>query len=113
MQKLLIVILISILTVGCSLIDPLVYRLSIQQGNIVDQSQIDQLKYGMTKDQVSFVLGTPMVRDAFDADRWDYIYTLVNGRGKQFRKNLVVSFKGDKLTTVAGDFKTEKIGSVK
>ncbi len=50
------------------------YRMEIQQGNFVSQEMVAQLKPGMTKDQVRFILGTPMVTDIFHADRWDYIY---------------------------------------
>jgi outer membrane protein assembly factor BamE len=57
---------------GCG---PIVYRIEVQQGNFVDQETVSQLKRGMTKDQVRFVLGTPLVTDIFHADRWDYVYT--------------------------------------
>ncbi|MCC6609412.1 MAG: outer membrane protein assembly factor BamE [Burkholderiales bacterium] len=57
---------------GCGSI---VYRIEVQQGNFVDQEAVSQLKRGMTKDQVRFVLGTPLVNDIFHADRWDYVYT--------------------------------------
>ncbi len=92
-----------------AVLDPLIYKLTIQQGNIIDQEQIDKLKLGMSKEQVSFVLGTPMVKDAFDADRWEYPYHLTPSRGEEYQKNLVVIFKEDKLHSVSGDFETDKI----
>ena len=52
------------------------YRMEIQQGNIFDQSTLDQVKVGMTKKQVRFLLGTPLVSDPFHANRWDYFYSL-------------------------------------
>src|SRR5688572_26287847 len=67
-----------------------VYRMDIQQGNLLDAEQVDQLEVGMTRSQVRFLLGTPMVIDAFDANRWDYIYSLRYGRSRKVtRRHLV------------------------
>jgi outer membrane protein assembly factor BamE len=63
------------LAVGLTACGPIVYRIEVQQGNLVDQETVSQLKPGMTKDQVRFVLGTPLVADIFHADRWDYVFT--------------------------------------
>jgi outer membrane protein assembly factor BamE len=57
-----------------------VFRANISQGNIVEQDDVDQLEVGMTSSQVRFLLGTPMIDDPFNADRWDYIYYLNVGR---------------------------------
>ena len=54
---------------------PFVYRIDIYQGNIFSQEMVDQLKPGMTKRQVAFIMGTPLVEDAFHSDRWDYVYS--------------------------------------
>ncbi len=51
-----------------------VYRMPIQQGNFLDKKQVDQLEPGMTRSQVAFLLGTPMIPNGFDLDRWDYYY---------------------------------------
>ena len=59
---------------------PLVYRMDIQQGNMVDQEMLDRLKPGMTKKDVKFILGTPLLIDPFHADRWDYVYSFEIGR---------------------------------
>ena len=78
-----------------------VYRMDIQQGNLLDAEQVDQVEVGMTRSQVRFLLGTPMVVDSFDADRWDYVYSLRRGRsGEVVRRHLVVWFDGDKVTRV-------------
>ena len=53
-----------------------VYRINIQQGNFLDQAAVDQVKPGMTRSQIRYLLGTPMVADPFAKDRWDYIYYL-------------------------------------
>ena len=58
-----------------------VYRMTVQQGNFLDARQVVQVKEGMTRAQVRFLLGTPMLPDAFDRDRWDYLYSLDLGKG--------------------------------
>jgi outer membrane protein assembly factor BamE len=78
-----------------------VYRMDIQQGNLLDLDQVEQLEVGMTRSQVRFLLGTPMVIDSFDADRWDYVYSLQRGRSRQVtRRHLIVWFEGDKVTRI-------------
>jgi len=57
-----------------------VYRMNIQQGNFLEAGKVDQLQVGMTRSQVRFLLGTPMVPDAFNDDRWDYLYYMRRGR---------------------------------
>ena len=57
-----------------------VYRPDIQQGNYFDRKSVDQVQVGMTRTQVRYLLGTPMLPDVFDKDRWDYLYYFVHGR---------------------------------
>jgi len=80
------------------------YRIEIQQGNFVSQEMVSQLKPGMSKDQVRFVLGTPLLTDAFHADRWDYVYRRqrVNSNVLEHRK-IAVFFEDGKLKRVEGD----------
>jgi outer membrane protein assembly factor BamE len=78
-----------------------VYRMDIQQGNLLDAEQVDQLEVGMTRSQVRFLLGTPMVIDSFDANRWDYVYSLRRGHERKVTKqHLVVWFDGDTVTRI-------------
>jgi outer membrane protein assembly factor BamE len=78
-----------------------VYRMDIQQGNLLDLEQVEQLEIGMTRSQVRFLLGTPMVIDSFDANRWDYVYRLQRGRSRQItRRHLIVWFEGDTVTRI-------------
>ncbi|MCV6614017.1 MAG: outer membrane protein assembly factor BamE [Cellvibrionaceae bacterium] len=109
MQKpfmLLITSLCLVLLGGCSYLKfPGVYSLDIQQGNIVTQEMVDQLKPGMTKRQVRFVLGTPLVADTFNPDRWDYYYSLKDAKGNITKESLTVFFTDDKLTRFSGDFR--------
>jgi outer membrane protein assembly factor BamE len=75
-----------------------VYRINIQQGNFLDQAAVDQVKDGMTRSQVRYLLGTPMVADSFDKERWDYIYYLKKGRsGHIDSRRVTVYFDGDKV----------------
>ncbi|MFQ3171654.1 MAG: outer membrane protein assembly factor BamE [Oleispira sp.] len=75
MQFRIFTVLLSFLFISaCSV--PEVYKLTVQQGNIVSQEMIDELKVGMTKRQVAYVMGTPLIRSPFQQDRWDYLYTL-------------------------------------
>ncbi|MGO4378975.1 outer membrane protein assembly factor BamE [Pseudoduganella sp. RAF53_2] len=71
------------------------YRPDIQQGNFVSQEMMAQLKVGMTKDQVKFLLGTPLMADAFHADRWDYPFRLAKGSGELTTSAVVVFFDKD------------------
>jgi len=81
-----------------------VHKISIQQGNIIEQEKVNQLKPGMRKDQVQFVLGTAILKDMFHKDRWDYLYTYKPGYGPQEKKRLSVYFKDDALVNIVGDF---------
>lgn len=79
------------------------YRIDVRQGNMVTQEMVAQLKPAMTKDQVRFILGTPLVSDIFHADRWDYVYRFQPGRGDIQQRRLAVFFEDGKLARVAGD----------
>ena len=73
------------------------YRMEIQQGNLFDQSTLDQVKVGMTKKQVRFLLGTPLVNDPFHANRWDYFYSLYahdKNISERYQISVVFSEKG-------------------
>lgn len=83
---------------------PGVYKIGIPQGNIITQEMVDQLRPGMTKRQVIFVMGTPLVRDPFNQDRWDYIYSFQPGGGERGQESVSVFFEDDALTRFTGDF---------
>lgn len=90
---------------ACSNLEfPWVYRINIDQGNIITQEMVDQLKPGLSRDQVKFVMGSPLVIDPFHPDRWDYVYTLRKGDGSRKREQLSVYFKDDALVSLSGDF---------
>lgn len=83
---------------------PGVYKISIPQGNIITQTMVDRLQPGMTKRQVIFVMGTPLVRDPFHQDRWDYIYSFQPGGGVRGQERVTVHFVDDQLVSFTGDF---------
>jgi outer membrane protein assembly factor BamE len=76
-----------------------VYRMNIQQGNFLEPRAVSQLQVGMTRSQVRYLLGTPMVPDAFDKDRWDYLYYFKQGRLRApQQRHLIVFFEDDKVS---------------
>jgi outer membrane protein assembly factor BamE len=79
------------------------YRMEIQQGNFVSQEMVSQLKQGMTREQVRFILGTPMVTDIFHPDRWDYVYWREASDGKREQRKLIVFFDKGQLARLDGD----------
>ncbi len=83
------------------------YRVDVRQGNYVDQEMVAKLRPGMTREQVRFALGTPLVADMFHTNRWDYVYRLQPGKGEVQLRRLVVFFVDDKLARVGGDVVAE------
>ncbi|WP_413043149.1 outer membrane protein assembly factor BamE [Pseudomonas sp. YJ42] len=89
---------------GCSF--PGVYKVDIQQGNVVTQDMIDQLRPGMTRSQVRFIMGNPLITDTFHANRWDYLYSIQPGGSQRQQERVSLVFNAnDQLTGLAGDFK--------
>lgn len=85
-----------------------VYHIDIQQGNLLVQKDIDQVQVGMTKSQVQFLLGTPMVEDSFHRSRWDYAYYFRRGRSRNIdRRWLIVYFDGDKVSKIDRNLKLQ------
>lgn len=92
------VLALAVLLAGC------VYRIDVQQGNLLDEEVVEQVEVGMTRSQVQFLLGTPMVEDTFHDQRWDYPYYFVRGREDEVRSRwLVVYFDGDRVARVERD----------
>jgi outer membrane protein assembly factor BamE len=83
---------------------PGVYKIPIAQGNIITQEMIDQLEPGMTRRQVVFVMGTPLVRDPFQQDRWDYVFNYQPGGGIRGQERVTLRFENDLLVSLSGDF---------
>ena len=79
------------------------FRIDINQGNVIEQSMLDQLQPGMSRRQVQFIMGTPMLEDPFNTDRWDYVYSRQDGWKPRNLQRVTLFFEGDNLVLVEGD----------
>lgn len=95
--------------VGCTSGDPnrsgllQPYRLGLPQGNYITKEMVDAVKPGMTRDQVRFVLGTPLLNPMFKTDRWDYVYRYQHPSGRAEGRRVTVMFDGERVATVNAD----------
>ena len=90
---------------GCGVFDWLIYKPDIPQGNYMEKQQVEKLRIDMTKEQVEYVLGRPVLRDSFSDDTWYFVYHYKSGRDASIiHKELIINFDGDKLVTVTGDY---------
>ena len=87
---------------------PFVYKMTVQQGNIIGEETLDRLAPGMSKRQVTFLLGTPLLTDFFHANRWDYTYTIKRGHQAMEKRTLTLYFKDDVLTRIDGDVRPDR-----
>ncbi|RUO30531.1 outer membrane protein assembly factor BamE [Aliidiomarina sanyensis] len=94
----------ALLLSACAVFDPLVYKIDIPQGNYIEQQDVDRLRIGMSKEQVRYVLGSPVSENAFRADDWHYVYHLKPGRGSIYQRNLTVHFEYGTVARLSGDF---------
>lgn len=89
---------------ACLIASACIYRVDIQQGNVLESDAVEQVEIGMTRSQVQFLLGTPMVADAFHQERWDYAYFLRRGRSREVeRRWIVVYFEEDRVVRLDRD----------
>jgi len=114
MKKLLIIItcIASLWLIGCS--KPgfhLVHKIDVQQGNVITQDEINQLKPGMTRRQVQYVMGSPMIADVFHQDRWDYVYLMEPGYGEPTSEQVTLYFEADALQRVEGSMHPQDISA--
>lgn len=82
---------------------PRVHKVIVQQGNVITQAMIDKLKPGMTRTQVAYIMGEPVVRNTFNDARWDYVYTLENPGRYELNSSVTMYFANNKLTHFSGD----------
>lgn len=104
--RLLLPAILALSLAACSF--PGVYKLDVQQGNIVTQDMVNQLKPGMNKRQVRYILGTPLLVDSFQEDRWDYFYSLKNSDDEYSQERLTLFFANDQLVNLKGNFRPEQ-----
>jgi outer membrane protein assembly factor BamE len=93
-------LLVFLLLAGCSFIPYILYKIDVQQGNVVTEEMVEKLKQGMTKSQVLFVMGSPVIIDAFRDNRWDYVYTFREKGNLVEQKRLTIYFEEDKLIKI-------------
>ena len=98
-----VLIAAATLVTSCNL--PRVYRLTVQQGNVITQEMVDSLKPGMTREQVAFIMGEPVVRNPFDNSRWDYVYTLRVPGYVDDKAKMSLFFTDGVLSHFTGDYK--------
>lgn len=81
---------------------PFVYKMTVQQGNIITEPMVNQVQLGMNREQVRYLLGTPLLTDMFHTNRWDYIYTIRRGHQPMESKRLTLWFEEDQLVSIEG-----------
>ena len=104
MRKAFVLLLAAVLLSGCNFI----YRQPVFQGNLLEKTNVEQLKPGMSKSQVVALVGTPPIADPFHQERWDYLATEQRGRHKMQIKNLTLWFEGDNLAKMEGEYFPEQ-----
>ncbi|KXI30769.1 outer membrane protein assembly factor BamE [Paraglaciecola hydrolytica] len=103
-KNILVILITSLMLSACA---DWIFRIDVPQGNFLDEKDVKKLRINMSKEQVVYVLGKPVVEDSFDHDTWYYLYQMKRGmkkRGDDFRKELKIFFVDDRVTEVIGDF---------
>jgi outer membrane protein assembly factor BamE len=107
MRRVLLPVLCLSLLAGCSLVESVKkfgpYSINVQQGNALDSESISRLKPGLSRSQVRFLMGTPLVVDPFRTDRWDYVYMYYEAGTLVEQKRVSLFFDGDTLARIEGD----------
>lgn len=102
-MKSVVVLFLSLILSACS---TWVYKYDIAQGNFLNQDDVNKLRVEMSKEQVEYVLGSPVIENPFSSDRWHYVYTKKSGKtNNTLRRELIVTFKDEKLFDIEGDYK--------
>ena len=103
MKKLLIIMacIASLSTTACSRYH-LIHKIDVQQGNVITQDEVNQLEPGMSRRQVQYIMGSPMIADVFHQDRWDYVYRLQPGYGETLEERVTLYYENDELSRVSG-----------
>jgi outer membrane protein assembly factor BamE len=98
-------LLLVLLCTSCGTALPTIkpYKLDVQQGNVVTSKMLLQLRPGMTKSQVRFIMGTPLIQDSFHGNRWDYVYQMREGGKLKEQRRVIMDFENELLKSVRGD----------
>lgn len=105
-----LILLLAVTTTGCSSYQfPGVYQIQVPQGNVYTQEMLDELKPGLTRSQVRYIMGTPLIEDTFNSNRWDYTYRVQQGDKTSALRSLTLTFEGDALANIEkkGDVQQE------
>ena len=95
-------LLAGLVSCGSNFGFPGVYRINVEQGNVVTEEMVEQLRPGLNRRQVRYIMGTPLIEDSFHEDRWDYLYLLRNGSELLSETQLTLWFEEDELVRVEG-----------
>jgi outer membrane protein assembly factor BamE len=114
MLRIVLTVVAAAAAAGCSSVPRIPgvtpYKMEIQQGNYISQEMVSQLKPGMSKDQVRFILGTPLLTDIFHADRWDYLYWREAQDGARESRRVALHFESGVLARIDGDVASPAAG---
>lgn len=110
-----LIILLALLCTACGTALPTIkpYKMDVQQGNVVTSKVLLQLRPGMTKSQVRFIMGTPLIQDSFHGNRWDYVYQMREGGKVTEQRRVILDFENELLKGVRGDVIPEGSGQSK
>ena len=92
---------------------PLIYKIDIQQGNVINQEMLNKLEPGMDKKRVKFIMGTPVIVDPFHNERWEYIYSFQEGGKVREQRHITLHFEDNKLAYISGDIEVSNISKRK
>ena len=92
---------------------PLLYKIDIQQGNVINQEMLNKLEPGMDKKRVKFIMGTPVIVDPFHNERWEYIYSFQEGGKVREQRHITLHFEDNKLAYISGDIEVSNISKRK
>lgn len=105
-----VIALLALLITACSnpgVIVPNVHKINIQQGNVVTHESLEKISIGMSKRQVSLILGMPFINDPFHNDRWDYVYTLTLGHNETEKNQVTIVFDNDTVSQVIAEINSD------
>ena len=114
-MKFILIPLLLCLIYGCSrsydgsFNAPLLHKIDIQQGNVIDQKMLNKLAPGMDKKQVKFIMGTPVLIDPFHNERWEYVYSFQEGGKVREQRHITLHFENGKLAYISGDIEVSNI----
>lgn len=108
------IVLLLAAIAGCSTLEfPWAYKVTVPQGNYIEHEMVEQLEVGMTKRQVRYVMGSPLIEDTFNTNQWDYYYNIKRGSKTLKEQHFTVFFEEDKLVRWEGTYEPAKKSSDK